>query len=80
MSDYEYNVKKVLQYYSLNSTYLSHSEAIMTALSLDMWWKEGLLTKSVRNDPYSAWNRLNDVQKSIVKDFRSGKYDKMLYS
>lgn len=80
MSDHQRWVRKVIEYYKSNTPYLSHSEAIMTALALDKWWEKGLLTESVRNDPYSAWHRLDDVQQKIVKDFRAGKYDNMLYS
>lgn len=80
MSDHEKLVNKVVEYYKTNKANLSHSEAIMTAFSLDIWWKKGLLTESVRNDPYFAWYRLNDTQRKIVDDFRTGKYDKILYS
>ncbi len=80
MSDHEKWVNKVIEYYKTNKAYLSHSESIMTALALDMWWKKGLLTDSVRNDPYSVWYRLDDTQRQIVEDFRSGKYDRILHS
>lgn len=74
MSRYDYFVKKVLDYSLNDKVYVSHSEAIMVALALDAWWKKKLLTKSVKDDPYSAWHRLDGVQKQVVDDFRRGKF------
>ena len=74
MERYECFVKKVKDYNVNNKIYLSHSESIMVALALNVWWREGLLTDRVRNDPYSAWHRLDNVQKQVVDDFRDEKF------
>jgi hypothetical protein len=74
MSRYEYFVKKVKDYHVNNKIYLSHSEVIMVAFALNIWWRENLLSNVVKNNPYDAWHRLDDVQKKVVDDFREEKF------
>lgn len=45
MERYDYFVKKVKDYNKNNKIYILHSESIIVAFALSLWWREGLLAR-----------------------------------
>lgn len=74
MDRYKLFVKKVLDYANNGEKKLSHSEMIMIAFALNIWMRPNFLPDYVMRDPYGAWDRLDNVQKKVVDDFRNEKY------
>ncbi|MBU4525266.1 MAG: hypothetical protein KUA37_06815 [Desulfomicrobium sp.] len=74
MDRYEIFVNKVLDYAENGNKKISHSELIMVAFALNIWMRKNFLPEYVMRDPYGSWDRLDDVQKKVVEDFRSEKH------